>query len=347
MAEIGTPGDDTILGTGQDLIWGDLDGTLFVVGGNDRIFGLANNDQLTGDAKTIAPEGRGGDDFISGGDGDDPIFGDASETLWGWGGNDTIYQDAGSAPMAGDAGTLGAGAHGGADRLFGGGLLYGDASGNMNGAIGGNDVLDADAATEGARLFGDSGTIMSGKSLGGRDKLDGSSFGDLMMGDAFTITDVSVGGKDTLSGWGGADKIYGDADTMGTFARGGNDILRGGAGNDELYGDAGLLFEFARCGNDRLLGGAGDDQLWGDGRLNQSVVGGADQFEFSGSFGKDKIFDFRQGDGDVIRITGHVAAEVNVAVVGTDTVLSTLQNSSITLVGFTGELVMGVDVIFA
>lgn len=116
--------------------------------------------------------------------------------------------------MAGDAADLGAGARGGADRLFGGGLLYGDADGSMSSAFGGNDILNAKSATDSARMAGDARAFMLGTSVGGKDTLEGSSFGDTMFGDAFTLSDVSRGGNDKLSGYGGADRIYGEAEIM-------------------------------------------------------------------------------------------------------------------------------------
>jgi Ca2+-binding RTX toxin-like protein len=110
MATIfGTLGNDVIveLERGFGIIWGDIqDALLSGVGGNDRIFGRAFVDDISGDATTIGPNARGGD---------------ARDALYGRGGNDTLYQDAGSGTMFGDAQTLAAGSKGGNDRLFGGG----------------------------------------------------------------------------------------------------------------------------------------------------------------------------------------------------------------------------------
>ena len=50
----------------------------------------------------------------------------------------------------------------------------------------------------------------------------------------------------------------------------------------------------------------GNDQLWGD--PQGAAAGGADVFGFAGFFGKDLVFDFRQADGDQIRLNGYGGA---------------------------------------
>ena len=150
--------DDIQMGTqGDDTFWGD--------GGDDRLFGLAGNDQLSGDHDQfipVAPGGRipdfifedtepltYGDDFISGGPGDDVLSGDARAelnppsgtfgpspfpgNLFGdeVGGDDVLLGGPGNDILLGDAGTLALGARGGNDLLFGGpgdDRLYGDAT---------------------------------------------------------------------------------------------------------------------------------------------------------------------------------------------------------------------------
>ena len=146
--------------------------------------------------------------------------------------------------------------------------------------------------------------------------------------------------------------MYGDANGVDSIAIAGKDVLRGGAGNDIIYGDAGDLYDFAAGGADQLHGNAGDDELWGDGILNDDAVGGADKFFFSGNFGDDTIFDFRTEDGDQIVLQGLTQSEVQLTIVSlanpNDSLqLTTLGDDSITLVGFTGSLTPGVDIVFA
>ena len=73
------------------------------------------------------------------------------------------------------------------------------------------------------------------------------------------------GGADTLDGKGFADRLYGGAGADTLNGLGGADYLEGNAGNDNLNGGD---------GNDTLLGGAG-----------------VDSYQFTGSFGKDRIID--------------------------------------------------------
>jgi Ca2+-binding RTX toxin-like protein len=75
----------------------------------------------------------------------------------------------------------------------------------------------------------------------------------------------------------------------------GQDVLRGLAGNDTVKGRGGDDLLEGGKGSDVLFGGLGDDDLRGG--------GGADVFKFVGrGFGQDEIFDFRHGQGDLIRL---------------------------------------------
>ena len=126
---------------------------------------------------------------------------------------------------------------------------------------------------------------------------------------------------------------------------------RGGAGDDDLYGDAQELYDFAQGGNDRLHSGAGDDEIWGDGELFDDATGGADKFHFNGNFGDDSIYDFRQEDGDQLVFKGLTQGEISISVVtvvdtNDSTLITTLGDDSVTLVGFTGSLTVGTDLVF-
>jgi Ca2+-binding RTX toxin-like protein len=347
---IGTTGNDTLIDLSgvDDTIWGDLQGTLLGLGGNDKIYGRAGNDFIYGDAEIIGPSGRGGNDDISGGDGADRIFGDASGTLYGSGGDDVLHQNGGAGDLVGDANLLAAGARGGNDRLYGAGTLVGDSYDTIfSSAFGGHDLLDASSATVSSLLMGDASGNLVGASVGGDDKLIGSVLGDLLLGEGGgEISGSSRGGNDRLMANGGDDSLYGDAAILRDFARGGQDLLRGGSGNDQLYGDGIELRGNAVGGNDQLYGGSGNDQLWGDGDIVGDAVGGRDRFFFSDSFGDDTINDFRQGEDRLVFI-GYQPDELQITVVGSDTVLTTLGDDSVTLTDFTGALTYGTDVIFA
>jgi Ca2+-binding RTX toxin-like protein len=358
----GFPGDNPLLqGTAdQDFIYGNKRGTINFTAGNDRIFGLAGDDRIAGDGITITATGRGGNDVIQGGDGDDWIWGDAYEaeadsdgSLFGVGGNDVIYQNAGSGYLVGDANTMEFNSKGGNDKLYGEGYLIGDSYYEMNSAVGGDDLVSARSATASTNLTGDTYDEMFGSSVGGRDKLYGSNFDDDLTGDAWSdMNDGSKGGNDKLWGNGGDDGLWGDGDNLNDVATGGNDVLRGGSGDDTLYGDASGLYVLSVGGNDKLYGDAGDDELWGDGELNDDATGGADKFYFSGNFGDDEIFDFRPDEGDQIILTGLTQSEVQISIISVDdpddsTLITTLGDDSITLVGYTDGLTIGTDIIFA
>ena len=108
--KVGTPGNDTLSGTG----------------GADVIAGLGGNDTISG---------GGGNDIICGGDGNDKITGSA--------GNDTIYGDNGNDRLTGASGhdTLNGGD--GADKLSGSA-----GNDNLTGGLGSPDSCSGDKGTD-------------------------------------------------------------------------------------------------------------------------------------------------------------------------------------------------------
>jgi Ca2+-binding RTX toxin-like protein len=346
---VGTLGDDPrIVGNdGEDNeIFGDSTGTVNVAVGSDRIFGGDGFDLIRGDALVIGPAGAGGDDVIQGGDGSDIIYGDADD-LYGIGGNDTIYQNAAiGGILIGDAQVIAGAGRGGDDRLFGGGRMYGDTGKDFAG-VGGDDLLDAGSSTDDTNLFGDTNETLTGNAVGGDDIVRGGAFADLIGGDADDAIDAATCGNDRVFGRGGADALSGDVlQRLEKTAAGGDDRLRGGSGDDVIRGDARILQDFATGGNDRILGDGGDDELWGDGELLDYATGGRDRFVFAGGFGDDTVQDFRKGE-DKLAFQGRTQSEIQITIEGADTVLTTLGDDSVRLVGFTGPLTVGADVIFA
>ena len=81
--------------------------------------------------------------------------------------------------------------------------------------------------------------------------------------------------------------------------------------------------------------------------LYDLAVGGKDKFSFDGNFGDDTIWDFRQEDGDQIIFKGLTQSEVGITQDAGNTVLTTLGDQTVTLVGFTGSLTVGTDILFA
>jgi Ca2+-binding RTX toxin-like protein len=334
----------------SNTIFGDTDGSGAGVGGNDRVFALDGNDVVIGDALRITPTGRGGNDLLYGGTGIDTLYGDARLTLRGVGGDDVLFAGPGGSTrqvLYGDAFALGSGARGGNDRLEGGDEMSGD-GGSLTGAIGGQDIVDARDVTVGSdiRLYGDALGVMDQGSRGGSDILWASSLGSRMVGDGLSLRDTSVGGNDQLNGGSGRDVLFGDggADLRGS-AVGGNDVLRGRAGNDELFGDAPELRGSSRGGNDQLYSGGGNDRIWGDGRLFDSAQGGKDSLHFSGSFGDDVVLDFRHGE-DRLIFNDLIAGDLDIDRVNGNTVISSITGDSVTILGYTGTLSYGSDIIF-
>ena len=332
----GSPDADYIFG--DPFTEGNIEGTLppnagrlsSGTGGNDRLYGLGGGDIIVGDAGLIDGTGRGGNDFIDGGDGDDPfLIGDAD------------------AEMSGNA-------KGGNDRIHGGiGFdgLYGDSGSQMFGDLrGGNDELDGGEG--GDTLAGDS-IAMGGNAHGGNDRLDGGAGIDQLYGDASQLmTGEARGGNDLLFGGDGGDFIYGDARAVNSFD------LR------PVF-DFFSLATDVRGGMDLLVGGAGNDRLWGDfrevtGNAPAVFSGGADRFVFENGSGLDTIFDF-QDDVDLIDLTGFAGitgfgnlSPANVAPSGADTVIDLGAAAGgaggpavLTLAGFTAANLDATDFLFA
>ena len=149
----GNDGDDTIIG-------GDM--------GHMRLSGGAGNDVIYGQSETAVFSGW---DTISGGSGDDRIFGMiGSDSIDAGSGNDTAYGGAGWDTLDGGSGH---------DRL------YGEAE---------NDDLIGGTGND---------TLYGGD---GRDELWGNAGNDRLFGDAGTDTLAGGAGRDRLSG--GADTDY-------------------------------------------------------------------------------------------------------------------------------------------
>jgi Ca2+-binding RTX toxin-like protein len=104
--------------------------------------------------------------------------------------------------------------------------------------------------------------------------------------------------------------------------------------------DFGML-DNAQGGNGRLSGGMGDDILFGDtGIMQDNAQGGNDTFVFDDAFGNDRVGDFRQGEDELeFNVPGVAAIEdLQIAVVGPDTVITADTFGTVTLTEFTGML---------
>ena len=115
--------------------------------------------------------------------------------------------------------------------------------------------------------------VLSGSRL--RDKLVGTSAGDMIS---------SKDGNDVILGYGGDDILSGDAGQDALYGQNGDDVLSGGDDNDKLFGGSGA---------DRLSGDAGNDVL----------EGGEDADRLNGGAGYDTAVYSRSKQGIAINLT--------------------------------------------
>jgi Ca2+-binding RTX toxin-like protein len=248
--------------------------------------------------------GRGGDDRLHGGAGDDVLSGEGlSMSDRGRGGNDRLHGGAGNDTLYGESGDFMAGtSRGGDDRLFGGT---------------GDDSLRGDAV------------FIFGHARGGNDRLFGGAGADSLRGDAYNMSQNAWGGDDRLCGGAGGDILCGDAARAGAVnepvdnVRGGNDALIGGTGDDHLWGDVGSIISgTVTYGADRFVFARGSDHdTIGDFQHHQDKIDlsgyqGIDNFAevraHSSQSGADTVIDLGAAAGeDVLTLTGIQVVALN------------------------------------
>lgn len=159
----------------------------------------------------------------------------------------------------------------------------------------------------------------------GDDTVWGTNRTDLLFGNR---------GIDTIWGLGGNDIALGGRDGDVISGGDGNDGLAGNLGNDAINGELGDDTLFGGQDSDTLSGGLGNDVLSGD-LGNDLLVGGegSDRFEFREIDGVDMIADFTDGQ-DVIGLkAGLTFAQLAIAQVANDTVVTAAGGLSMTLQG--------------
>ncbi|MPY69176.1 MAG: hypothetical protein GEU92_03715 [Alphaproteobacteria bacterium] len=220
--------------------------------GDDEIYGYAGNDTISGGGGADMLHGGAGHDTLTGGDGADTLNGDANrDTLNGDAGNDLLNGGDGDDILDGGSG---------ADAMHGGD---------------GNDRYVVDDASDTVTENSDEGhdTVQAGVS-----HTLSADVEDLRLTGASAIDGTGNASSNFIQGNSAANTLSGGAGDDVIFAFAGDDTLYGGDGADTLYSDA---------GNDRLDGGAGNDTLYGG--------AGRDVFAFSGAFGNDVLGDFSSG----------------------------------------------------
>ncbi|MDQ6437194.1 calcium-binding protein [Mesorhizobium sp. LHD-90] len=210
-------------------------------------------------------EANGGNDIISGGDGDDTLDGGADvDSLAGGDGDDTLIGGSQADILSGGDG----------DDLY-----VGVESGDLVNEIlsDGIDMVRTALAVftmpVNIEILDYTGTAaMTATGNSSANTIDGSGNGDVMYG---------RDGKDILIGFGGNDVLRGENH---------DDTLDGGAGIDTLHGGDGKDTLQGGTENDTLNGGEKDDTLYGG--LHNDVLNGG-----NGN-------DFLQGDGGVDTLNG-------------------------------------------
>jgi Ca2+-binding RTX toxin-like protein len=232
--------------------------TLTVPPGGARFDGTSGDDVILGTPGPDLISGKGGDDTICGGGGDDILLGGpGADTLLGGDGNDRLRGAAGNDTLRGEAGS---------DRLLpesGDDLVNGGA---------GSDIVDYRAGAGPVAVDLEAGTATYGP-VGGStwshglllvEKVDGSPFGDTLIGNGKRNVLRGRHGADTIGGGGGDDDLIGGL---------GDDVVSGGDGRDLVKGQGGDDVLGGGGGDDRLVGGSGNDSLDG-GPGDDTLIGG-------------------------------------------------------------------------
>ena len=231
----GTSNDQLDGAGGDDILWGGAASDLLIGGaGSDTLYGEAGNDILNGGA---------GDDILTGGLGDDRYMmdslGDRIIELAGQG-VDTVETTLSTWTLAlglenliyaGTAAFTGLG--NAADNVITGGigddtLIAGLGNDTFNGG-GGFDTIDY-SAVGAAITVKLNGAVAQNDGQGGVDVLTGiervigTAFDDLLVGDGLGNTLIGGAGRDTLLGLNGDDLLVGGEGVANT--------LQGGTGND-------------------------------------------------------------------------------------------------------------------
>jgi Ca2+-binding RTX toxin-like protein len=132
------------------------------------------------------------------------------------------------------------------------------------------------------------------------DTLNGTPFGDLLVGGEGKDILNGAAGDDCLRGRGSNDRLNGGDGDDSLSGQAGSDRLTGGEGKDTLSGDIGNDTISGGNGNDRMGGGAGNDKINGGQGLN-SYSGGAGDDNIVAANGRRETIDCGSGKKDKVR----------------------------------------------
>ena len=312
----GTAGPDTLVNI-ENLTGGP---------GNDKLFGNAKANVLSGAGGSDYLRGRGGNDALLGGDGDDNLNGQGGDDwLNGGSGINTIKGGAGRDILDYTYLTRGI-----TVEMPGAGSRTGLDAGLVHSEVEIDKPIWADTGTEEARevvpgvnvtperLFklnvafaetpedlnpvpylpdvlppelqvGFSTEVLAGlDSFAQIEVIMGGSGDDSFLGNAQSNEFHGNSGKDSINGGGGGDSLDGQGGNDKIAGNGGNDTLDGGLGKDTLNGQIGSDKLSGGGGDDKLVGLAGNDMLIGQGGKDK-LFGGANDDTLNGGGGSDNL----------------------------------------------------------
>lgn len=303
----GNPLSATVQAQIRTLTYAELDGA--TRGDGVFRFNLAPFEvvQLVFTRRDASTGGATQNDTITGGAGHDSLVGGiGTQELIGADGNDTLVGGAGNDVLNGGAG---------ADVLDGG--------------IGARDRATYWNAPSAVRVDLQNPANNRGHAAGDVfidiEDLQGSAFGDTLVGDAQSNTLSGLSGDDRLYGLAGDDTIFGGAGNDQIRGGVGSDLIYGGdgddaidgyVGNDVIYGGSGNDIIQSYFGNLQAFGDAGNDSLYGN-HLSDSIDGGAGNDFIDGYNGNDTLLG---GDGNDT-IWGNQGRDQIFGGAGNDTIL--------------------------
>ncbi|WYJ44469.1 cadherin-like domain-containing protein (plasmid) [Bradyrhizobium sp. 2S1] len=245
---------------------------------------------------TVAMEGKGGGQVISGTPAADTIIAGTGGSYFFGDGNTVVSYVNSPNPVQVDL------AHGTAQNGYGGTDTFVDVHSVTGSAF--SDVLTGTSVDDtfwggngNDSIYGGAGNnLLEGGT--GDDLMIGGSGNDLMYaGDGFNYlygeggNDVLIGGKDytVLEGGDGNDYAYLYNAGGTVYGGNGNDVLVGNLNNDILIGDAGDDVLYGYGGNDYGYGGDGNDVFYGGDGVDV-LIGGAGNDYFDGGTGVNYYF---------------------------------------------------------
>ncbi|MBK3754355.1 hypothetical protein GFL87_20785 [Pseudomonas aeruginosa] len=308
LVQQATDGNDRLYGYAvADTLSGGL--------GNDSLYGYAGNDLLQGDEGNDTLYGGAGDDTLVGGLGNDYLYGEAGNDVYrfdrGWG-QDTIQNNDSNTNKV-DAIEFGSGISANdillnrdsdnlvltlknsTDRITVSSYFSQDATSNYR--------LEEIRFVDGQVLNIDTVKSLVQQATDGNDRLFGYAVADTLSGGL---------GNDSLYGYAGNDLLQGDEGNDTLYGGAGNDTLIGGADSDYLYGEDGDDRIEGNNGNDTLYGGAGEDTLIG-GSGNDYLAGdaGNDIYQLGNGWGQDTINNYHTESNalDRLEFTDNITAD--------------------------------------